>query len=97
MMSYMQNRSRWYRSPNGPLFGVITGLAEWRQLDSSKLRWIVAIIIICTGIFPGGLIYLLLALILPMAPDSPGKDEHFDPFSERMKEKEQRWDEKFRN
>lgn len=56
---------RWTRSPRGRLFGVVTGLAEWRGLPSDTLRLVVGVITICTGIVPVAVIYLLLALILP--------------------------------
>lgn len=57
---------RWTRSPRGEIFGVVTGLAEWRELNPSMTRFIVFLIILFTGIFPGIVIYLVLALILPM-------------------------------
>ena len=57
---------RWTRSPRGEIFGVVTGLAEWRELNPGMTRLIVLLLIIFTGIFPGGVIYLLLALILPV-------------------------------
>ena len=56
---------RWTRSPRGEIFGVVTGLAEWRDLPPSATRFIVLLIVLFTGIFPGLFIYLLLALILP--------------------------------
>lgn len=61
---------RWTRSPRGRLFGVVTGLAEWRGLQSDTLRLIVFVITICTGIVPAAVIYLILALILPEQKES---------------------------
>lgn len=57
---------RWTRSPRGKIFGVVTGLAEWRELNPEMTRLIVFLIVLFTGVFPGIAIYLLLALILPM-------------------------------
>ncbi len=57
--------SRWTRSPRGRIFGVVTGLAEWRGLNPDMLRTIVFIITIFSGIVPGAIIYLILSLILP--------------------------------
>lgn len=57
--------SRWTRSPRGKVFGVCTGLAEWRDLNPEPVRWIVALAILFTGVFPGVIIYLIFALILP--------------------------------
>lgn len=61
---------RWTRSPRGRLFGVVTGLAEWRGLQSDTLRLIVGIITIMTGVVPAAVIYLILALILPEQRES---------------------------
>jgi len=57
-----------YRSPRGKVFGVCTGLAEWRDLPVEPVRWIVFITIVVTGFFPGAVLYLLAALIIPMNP-----------------------------
>lgn len=59
---------RLYRSREGELFGVCQGIAEWRDLPVDSLRLIVAIAIIATGVFPGLVIYSLLALLLPLEP-----------------------------
>ena len=56
---------RWMRSPRGIIFGIVTGLAEWRDLPPSTTRTIVLFLILFTGIFPGVVVYLLLALVLP--------------------------------
>ena len=58
-------RCDWKRSPRGKIFGVVTGLAEWRELDPNTTRIIVGIISLCTMPF-SIIIYLVLALILPM-------------------------------
>ncbi len=60
-------RKRLYRSPRGKIFGVCAGIAEWRDLNVDIVRLIVGISILSTGFFPGALIYLGLALIIPMA------------------------------
>ena len=61
---------RWTRSPRGKIFGVCTGLAEWRDLDPGFVRLISLIAVLFSGVFPGVIIYLILALILP--PQSEG-------------------------
>ncbi len=66
---------RWTRSPRGIIFGVVTGLAEWRGLPADKTRLIVLIITVFTGVFPVCAIYLALALILPEQKDSDRTDE----------------------
>ncbi len=67
---------RLYRSPRGKVFGVATGLAEWRDLPADPVRLIVFLSILFTGFFPGALIYLALALIIPMNPGVNGRTEH---------------------
>ena len=61
---------RWTRSPRGKIFGVATGLAEWRELDPAMTRIIVFLIIFFTGVFPGVAVYRGLALILPVQKKS---------------------------
>ncbi len=66
---------RWTRSPRGMIFGVVTGLAEWRGLPADKTRLIVFIITVFTGIFPVCAVYLALALILPEQKESDMTNE----------------------
>ncbi|AEV29836.1 putative stress-responsive transcriptional regulator [Sphaerochaeta pleomorpha str. Grapes] len=89
-----------YRSPRGKIFGVCAGLAEWRDLPVEPVRWIVLITILVTGFFPGAVLYLLAALIIPMNPadsvyengqhtadDDPRSDEDLQSEYERLKRK----------
>ncbi len=59
---------RLYRSPRGKVFGVCTGLAEWRDLPVEPVRLIIFLAILFTGVFPGVLIYLVAAMVIPMNP-----------------------------
>ncbi len=59
---------RLYRSRRGKIFGVCQGFAEWRDLPVDLLRLIVAVSIVVTGIFPGIIIYALVALFMPLEP-----------------------------
>ena len=65
----MVRTKRWTRSPRGEIFGVATGLAEWRELPPGTTRIIVFLIILFTGVFPGAVIYLVLAALLPTQRD----------------------------
>ncbi len=67
---------RLYRSPRGKVFGVATGLAEWRDLPADPVRLIVFLSILFTGFFPGALIYLAAALVIPMNPETNERSEH---------------------
>ena len=66
MRNFELRIGNWKRSPRGVIFGVVTGLAEWRNLDSGKTRLIVFLIVLFTGVFPGIAIYFILALLLPL-------------------------------
>ncbi|WP_320130512.1 PspC domain-containing protein [uncultured Sphaerochaeta sp.] len=91
-----------YRSPRGKIFGVCTGLAEWRDLPVEPVRWIVFFTVIFTGFFPGAIIYLLAALVIPMNPadsvygngnghykddEDPRTDDDLQSEYERLKKK----------
>lgn len=55
-----------YKSQNNKIFsGVIGGLGEYLGIDPTILRLIWLLILITTGIFPGILIYIIAALIVP--------------------------------
>ncbi len=81
---------RWTRSPRGTIFGVATGLAEWKDLDPRMTRIIVFLIVLLTGLFPGIAIYLLLAIILPQqtADDEVDGDEPIDVSFEEADDEE---------
>lgn len=64
----MATTQRLYRSRNGKVFGVCQGIADWKDLPVDTLRLIVGVSILITGIFPGILIYALVALLLPIEP-----------------------------
>lgn len=77
---------RWTRSPRGEIFGVVTGLAEWRGLPPSTTRLIVLLITIFTAIFPAVLIYLILAIILPeQTPDDIIGENDYNTFRTRSR------------
>ena len=65
------------RVPNGIIFGVAEGLARYLSMPVWVVRalWILAFIItgwilafIITGFFPTAIVYLLLAIALPVGP-----------------------------
>ncbi|MFA7167522.1 MAG: PspC domain-containing protein [Sphaerochaetaceae bacterium] len=80
--------NRWYRSPRGKIFGLCTGLAEWRDLDPKMVRMIVALTVLFTGFFPGAIIYLILSLVIPMQPDGYRyTEEDEEPSDDELKRK----------
>ncbi|MDD4010887.1 MAG: PspC domain-containing protein [Sphaerochaetaceae bacterium] len=62
--------NKFYRAKDGEVFGVCKGLADWKDLPVGTVRLIAGILIVCSGVFPGLAVYLILALVLPVQ----GKD-----------------------
>lgn len=98
---------RWTRSPRGELLGVATGLAEWKGFPSGTTRLIIFLIVVFSGIFPGAIVYLIAAVILPEQKDedviSPKKDSEYEKMKKKVEEmesslddKERSWDLKFK-
>ena len=56
------------RSTNKMLAGVCSGIAEYFDVDTTLVRVCYAALSIFTTGFPGLLLYLLLMLIMPAAP-----------------------------
>lgn len=55
-----------YRSTRDRVFGgVCAGLSEYAQVDKGLLRFLAAVAIIVTGVFPGLIAYILCVLIIP--------------------------------
>jgi phage shock protein C len=100
-----------YRSRKGKVFGVCQGIADWKELPVEMLRLIVGISILVTGVFPGILIYALVALFLPLEPryrEERGRKEDLNDMFDRLKrrvqgmeeeifDKERDWDQRFYN
>jgi|SRR3989339_473263 phage shock protein C len=80
---YMATK-RLYRSRRGKIFGVCQGIADWRDLPVDILRAITAVSIIVTGIFPGIVIYALIALFLPL---EPGYGTHYEESEHNQEER----------
>lgn len=76
MAGYYAGR-KLYRSRDGAILGVCKGIAEWRDfpVDMVRLVWILATIFI--GGFPGVLIYLILAFILPVEPEGYYREREY--------------------
>lgn len=100
MSAYSQRKL--YRSRHGVVFGVCQGLADWKELPVGMVRLITFIIFMATGVFPILLIYLGLAMFLPVEPrddDHRGgrREDNNGPKNYRNKkaDKEQEWDQRF--
>ncbi|MBI2423587.1 MAG: PspC domain-containing protein [Candidatus Hydrogenedentes bacterium] len=70
-MSSTEHKTGPYRSRNGRIFGVCRGLAEYFDFSVVWMRilWIGGLFI--TGIWPAGVAYIVLALVLKPEPVLP--------------------------
>lgn len=57
-----------YLSPNKKFLGVCAGLAEYFNVDPLLIRIIVVCIAIATAIIPTLVVYVILGLVFPAAP-----------------------------
>jgi phage shock protein PspC (stress-responsive transcriptional regulator) len=53
------------RSPNGMIFGVCAGIAEYYGWDVTLFRIVYVIGSILSAAFPGTVVYIILALVMP--------------------------------
>ncbi|MDX1535363.1 MAG: PspC domain-containing protein [Candidatus Spechtbacterales bacterium] len=59
-------------STDKKMAGVVGGLSEYFDIDSTLLRVIWALVVVFTGIFPGVIVYILAWLVMPTKP----KEKH---------------------
>lgn len=58
-----------YRSQTNKSWkGVIGGFGEYFEVDSVLLRVLFVLFVICTGIFPGVIAYIIAIFIIPKSP-----------------------------
>lgn len=58
-----------YRSTTDEMIsGVCGGFAEYFDVDSTLIRLIWALVVLFTGIFPGVVVYIIAAMIMPYKP-----------------------------
>lgn len=61
------------RLPNDRIiWGICAGLAQYLELDKTIVRIIVVLLLLFTGFFPVGLLYIIAYFIMPV--DSSSKD-----------------------
>ena len=61
------------KSKNKVFLGVCGGLADYFHIDPTIVRLIALVLLVMTGFFPLGLIYLVAGLIMPDAKSKGGK------------------------
>ena len=65
----MASGKKLYRSTNNKMIaGVCGGLAEYFNVDPSIIRLIYVVLTIFTVAFPGIIIYIIAALVMPQDP-----------------------------
>ncbi|MCB2226829.1 MAG: envelope stress response membrane protein PspC [Desulfarculaceae bacterium] len=64
-----------YRSRHGALLGVCRGLSEYFDFSVTWVRIITVVAFIFTGLWPVGVLYLILALVMKPAPALPPQYE----------------------
>ena len=57
------------KSENKVLAGVCAGLAEYMGMDITVMRILYALLTFCSAAFPGVLLYLIMALVMPEPSD----------------------------
>ena len=57
------------KSENKALAGVCAGLAEYMGMDITVMRILYALLTFCSAAFPGVLLYLIMALVMPEPSD----------------------------
>lgn len=63
---------------NARIFGVCAGIAQWADLDVRTFQIFAFLIVLFTGFFPGAIIYIILALIIPAENSSTTYYEKYD-------------------
>lgn len=66
------------RSNNKLLAGVLAGIAEYFELDPTLVRVCYAALSVLSAGFPGILLYIILALIMPVKGPEDPKDKFED-------------------
>jgi phage shock protein C len=76
----MSTTRRLYRSSTDQKFaGVCAGLADYLDTDPTVIRVVYLLLTFFTGVFPGIILYIILAIIMPEAPTpAPKEPDEFD-------------------
>ncbi|MDR1893635.1 MAG: PspC domain-containing protein [Spirochaetales bacterium] len=98
MRAFRSNRL--YRARGGAVFGVCLGFARWRELPVGMVRLIYLGLTIFTGFVPMLLLYIALAVFLPIDRSDGYRDPYRDPPGDDprdsyRRDRERDWDRKF--
>ena len=65
----MQDKRRLYRSADEKMVaGVCGGLAEYFDVDPTIVRVAYVLLTLVSGLFPGVILYAVLAIVMPVTP-----------------------------
>ncbi len=64
----METKKLYRSKTNSMIAGVCGGLGEYFHVDPTLIRLFALFFIICTGLFPGVLAYIVAAIIIPKHP-----------------------------
>lgn len=63
-------KKKLYRNTNNKMIsGVCSGLADFLNVDATIIRLIWAICTVFTAAFPGLILYVIFAIVIPESPD----------------------------
>jgi phage shock protein PspC (stress-responsive transcriptional regulator) len=66
-----KEQKKLYRSKTDRMIaGICGGLGEYMNVDSTVIRLIGVLVVLCTGLFPGVLAYIICAFVIPEAKSS---------------------------
>ena len=75
-------QKRLYKSrDNRMISGVMGGIAEYFNVDATLVRVLYCLFSIFSAPFPGIVVYIILALVIPERPSQTRRDSH-DEWSE---------------
>ncbi len=97
---YMEHNSL-YRSRNGVIMGVCRGLAEYFDFSVFWVRTVFLVLLVFTGFWPVGALYLVAALIMKPEPVIPihtdAEQEFYDSYTHSRHQASQRLKRKYEN
>lgn len=91
------NKRRLTKSNNRIFSGVLGGIADYFSVDPTLVRIIYTILSVCSTVFPGLVLYIVLSIIMP-APNSyrDNREDYsskyqFDDMYSNRKQKKDDW------
>lgn len=80
-------KKRLYKSENKLVCGVLGGIAEYIDIDPTLVRILYAAITVFTIGFPGLVLYMICAVVVPVKPDNfdgTGGGNNYDNYNQNQ-------------